>query len=153
MKRKYIFIIGGSLFLFWFYILINLFAPGSYTNAESYELNYPENKVIEAAEKVRKDNIYLHIGKGWEDKDSTDYWHYIYFNFHNRMLLTWTRPNDKNNTTFAFVRIQDSNSEWNDLNSIFGYFENRKIKKALEEEILNKMKIELEKSRNKQKAK
>ena len=62
-----------------FYILINLFAPGSYTNAESYELNYPENKVIEAAEKVRKDNIYLHIGKGWEDKDSTDYWHYIYF--------------------------------------------------------------------------
>ena len=65
------------------------------------------------------------------------------------MLLTWTRPNGKNNTTFAFVRIQDSNSEWNDLNSTFGYFENRKIKKALEEEILTKMKIELEKSRNK----
>ncbi|MGH2665946.1 hypothetical protein [Flavobacterium sp.] len=150
MKRKYIFIIGGLLlFLFCFYKLGSAFAPGSYANAESYELNYPEKKVIEAAEKVRKDNIYLHVGEGWEDKDSTDYWHHIYFNFHNRMLLTWTRPSGKNNTTFAFVRIQDSNSEWKDLNSAFGYFENRKIKKALEEEILAKMKIELEKKQNK----
>jgi hypothetical protein len=147
MKKKYFYIIGGLLlFMFLFYKLGSAFAPGSYAYSEQYELNYPEKKVIEAAEKVREQNIYLHIGEGWEDKDSTDYWHHIYFNFHNRMLLTWTRPNGENSTTFAFVRMQDENSEWKDLNNDFGYFDNRKIKEALEEEILAKMKIELEKN-------
>ena len=145
MKRKNIYIIGGLiLFLFFFYKLGSAFAPGSYPYAEHYELNYPEEKVIEAAENVRKENIYLHIGKGWEDKDTTDHWHHIYFNFHNKMLLTWTRTNGKNSTTFAFVRMQDDNAEWKNLNNDFGYFENRKIKKALEEEILAKIKIKLE---------
>ena len=45
--------------------------------------------------------------------------------------------------------MQDENSEWKDLNNDFGYFENRKIKKALEEEILANIKIELENNRNK----
>lgn len=146
MKSKYIYIIGaGLLFVFLFYKLGSLFSPGSYASAEQYELNYPEKRVIEAAEKVREQNTYLHIGKGWEDTDTTDYWHHIYFNFHNRMLLTWTRPNGKNSTSFAFVSIQDKNSEWKDLNNDFGFFENTDIKEALETEILAKMKIELEK--------
>ena len=147
MKRKYAFIIGGILlFLFCFYKLGSAFAPGSYAYSEQYELNYPEKEVIDACEKVREQNIYLHIGKGWEDKDPTDYWHHIYFNFHNRMLLTWTRPNGKNSTTFAFVRMQDENSEWKDLNNDFGFFENRKLKEVLKKEILDKIKIELEKN-------
>lgn len=146
MRKKYLFIIGGLLlFLFCFYKLGSAFAPGSYPYAEHYELNYPEKSVIEAAEIVREQNVYLHIGEGWEDKDTTDHWHHIYFNFHNRMLLTWTRPNGKNSTTFAFVRMQDENSEWKNINNDFGYFENRKLKKVLEEEILARIKIELEK--------
>jgi hypothetical protein len=42
--------------------------------------------------------------------------------------------------------MQDENSEWKDLNNDFGYFDNKKIKEALEEEILAKMKTELEKN-------
>ncbi len=147
MGRKYLYIIVGLiLFLFLFYQLGKALAPGNYAYSEQYELNYPEGKVIEAAEKVREKNVYLHIGEGWEDKDSTDHWHHIYFNFHNRMLLTWTRPNGKNNTTFAFVSMQDQNFQWKDLNNDFGFFENRKIKEALEVEILAKIKIELERN-------
>lgn len=146
MNRKHLLIIAGGLFLlFCFYKLASAFAPGSYPYAECYELNYPENKVIEAAEIVKKQNNYIAYGKFWEDNDTSDHWHHIYFNFHDSMLLTWTRPNGKNITTFAFVSMQDENSEWKDINNDFGYFENRKLKKKLEKEILDKIKIELEK--------
>lgn len=137
---------GVLLFLFLFYKLGNAFAPGSYPYAEYYEFNYSEQKVIEAIEIVKKENITLKVGKGWEDTNSTDYWNHIYFNFHNQMLLTWLRSNGENKTTFAFVSIQDENSKWKLINDDLGFFENRKIKKEFEKEIVEKIKKQLMKS-------
>ncbi len=145
-KKTIIRILVVILFLYGLYKFGHALAGvGSDPYAETYELNYPEEQVIQAAETVKKENIYLTVGKGgrWEDRDTTDYWHHIYFNFHDRILLTWTRPNDKNGTTFAFVRIQDENSNWKDINEDFGYFENKKLKDQLNKEILQKIKLEL----------
>lgn len=145
-KKTIIRILVVILFLYGLYKVGRVFGgAGSYPYAEAHELDYPEEQVIQAAEIVKKENIYLTVGKGgrWEDRDTTDYWHHIYFNFHNRILLTWTRPNNNNGTTFAFVRIQDENSNWKDINEDFGYFENKKLINQLDKEILQKMKLEL----------
>lgn len=146
-SKKNILKLGGVLlFLFLFYKLGNAFAPGSYPYAEHYEFNYSEQKVVEAIEIIKRENINLKVGKGWEDTNPTDHWNHIYFNFHNRMLLTWLRSNGANNTTFAFVSIKDENSNWKSINNDFGYFENQKIKKEFEKEIVEKIKKQLMKS-------
>lgn len=62
------------------------------------------------------------------------------------MLLTWLRSDGENKTTFAFISIQDENSKWKSINNDFGYFENRKIKKEFEKEIVEKIKKQLMKS-------
>jgi len=146
-SKKNILKIGGILlFICHFYKLGNAFASGSYPHAEHYEFNYSEQKIIDAIEIVKRENVNLSVGKGWEDTHSTDHWNHIYFNFHNRMLLTWLQPNGENKTTFAFVSIQDENSKWKSINDDFGYLENRKIKKEFEEEIVEKIKKQLMKS-------
>lgn len=142
-KYKPIFIIlivGISVYCV--YLFGRGFAPGSYPYSETYHFDYPEHEVIQAAEKVKLENIYLSVGKGWEDNDTTDYWHHIYFNFHNKLLLTWTRPNGNNQTTFAIVRIQE-NSEWKDLNRDLSRSQNEKLKEQLEKEIVGKIRKEL----------
>jgi hypothetical protein len=112
-------------------------------------MNYPETGIIAAAETVRRKNKFLATEEGLVDNDSSDYWHHIYFNFHGKMLLTWTRRVGKNMTKFAFVRIQDENSLWKDINNDFGYFKNRKLLKVLENEISEQIKIELNNSSEK----
>ena len=148
MKNKYLFIIGGIMLLaFCFYKMVYAFAPGSYPYAEIYTLNYPEKRVIEALENVKANNN-LEAAQKWKDDDSTDHWNLIYFDIQGKIVLTWTKPNDENSTNFAFVSIQEENNERKTINNDFGFFENKKLIKMLEDEILNKIKIELAKNNN-----
>ncbi|TXI70047.1 MAG: hypothetical protein E6Q41_01825, partial [Cyclobacteriaceae bacterium] len=101
--------------LFLIYKLADTFSPGSYGHAERYELNYPEEKVIEAIKKLKAEDKDLVVPKvtiqnsGQLDLDDgkekeTDYWYKFYFfdKRKNQILFTWTRPSGPNTTTFAF---------------------------------------------------
>jgi len=153
-----ILIVLGGLFLL--YKLADMYSPGSYGHAERYELNYPEDKVIEVINKLKTADTELLVpkvtiqGNGqWDLNDGkekeTDYWYKFYFydKGKNQILFTWTRPSGPNTTTFAFVSINNGLDlgHWKEINDDFGFFENRKIKKSFEETILKRIKDNLDK--------
>ena len=92
----------------------------------------------------------LGLSKGEGRKDST-YWYYVYFYYpqENQIVLTWTRPEGKSKTTFAFVGLNGGLDvgHWKRVNQDFGLLlfssENRRVKKQFEERILNKIKANL----------
>lgn len=144
--------------LFLIYKLADTFSPGSYGHAERYELNYPEEEVIEAIKKLKAEDKDLVVPKvtirnsGQLDLDDgkekeTDYWYKFYFfdKRKNQILFTWTRPSGSNTTTFAFVSINKGLDlgHWQDINDDLGFSENREIKRNFEEVILKKVKNNL----------
>jgi hypothetical protein len=148
-------VLGGLFFL---YKLADMFSPGSYGHAERYELNYPEEKVIEAITKLKDEDKDLLVPKvtiqnsgQWDLNDgkekTSDYWYKFYFydNVNNRILFTWTRSSGPNTTTFAFVSINNGLDlgNWKDINDDFGSSENREIKKNFEQTILQRVKEKL----------
>ena len=159
MTRKtliIILIVLGGLFLL--YKLADMFSPGSYGHAERYELDYPEEKVIDAINKLKESDkelvvpkVTIQNGGQWDLSDgrekTTDHWYKFYFydKEKNRILFTWTRPSGKNTTTFAFVSINYGLDlgNWKDVNDDFGFSENREIKKNFEETILQRVKRNL----------
>jgi hypothetical protein len=149
-------VLGGLFFL---YKLADMFSPGSYGRAESYELDYPEEKVIEAINKLKESDKDLVVPKvtiqnsgQWDLNDGkekeTDYWYKFYFydKEKNQIFFTWTRPSGPYTTTFAFVSINNELDigHWEDINDDFGFFENRKIIKSFEETILKRVKDNLD---------
>lgn len=135
-----------------------MFSPGSYAHAERYELEYPEEKVIEAISKLKKEDKDMAVPKttiqnkgqwvlndGKENK--TDHWHKFYFynKEKKQILFTWTRASGPSSTTFAFVSINSGLDlgNWKDINNDFGFFENRRIIKDFEEMILKRVKDNL----------
>ncbi len=159
MTKKRLIIIAVVLAgIFFFYKLTYKFAPGSYPYAEHYELNYPEEIVIEAITRLKHKDSELLVPKvtiqgsrQWDLNDGkeneADYWYKFYFydKEKNEIILTWTRPSGQNTTTFAFVSINKGLDlgHWKEINYDFGFFENRKIKKHFEETILKKIKENL----------
>jgi hypothetical protein len=160
MRRKTLIIIlivlGGLFFLF---KLADMFSPGSYGHAERYELDHPEEEVIEAIKKLKNVDKDLVVPKvtiqnsgQWDLSDGkekeTDYWYKFYFydKVKNQILFTWTRPSGPNTTTFAFVSVNNGLNlgNWADINNDFGFLENRKIKKSFEEKILKRVKDNLD---------
>lgn len=149
-------ILGGLIIiLFGLYKLATLFAPGSYPYAQTYELNFPEDKVIQLINKFKSDNPEYIVPKVKinnsgsfdlpdERKDSSDHWYHIYFYLQkeNIIIYSWTRPLTKNKTTFAFVSINKGLSigNWQDINHDLSSSENDKFIQIFETEILNPIK-------------
>lgn len=134
------------------------FAPGSYPYAEEYELDYPEEEVKSAINKFKQENPEYIVPKitvnnhgSWDLTDGQSkepaHWYSIYFYYknENRILFTWTRPAEKNKTTFAFVSINDGLNlgNWKRINKDLSRSENKEEKKKFEEWILNKVKENL----------
>lgn len=160
MSRKtliIILIVLGGLFLF--YKLADTFSPGSYGHAEEYELNYPEDKVIEAIKQLKnsdsgllvplvtiQNNGQYHLDDGKEKASDHIYKFYFYDKEENKILFTWTRPSGRTSTTFALVSINEGLDlgHWKDVNDDYGFSENREIIKDFEETILNRIKKNLE---------
>lgn len=89
-KRTFFIILIALGGLFVLYKLADMFSHGSYGHAETYELEYPEEKVIEAIKKLKDADKDLVVPKvaiknsgQWELKDGkekeTDYWYKFYF--------------------------------------------------------------------------
>jgi hypothetical protein len=157
-KKTLIIIILILSSLFFLYQFADTFSPGSYGHAERYELDYPEEKVIEAIKKLKEANKELIVPKvtvqnsrQWSLNDGkekeSDHWYKVYFydKGKNQILFTWTRPSGPNTTTFAFVAINDDLDlrHWKEINNDFGFFENRKVIQVFEKRILRRIKDNL----------
>ncbi len=145
-KSKFKFFIIFTIILFLLYHVISFFstfhfyAAGSYPYAETYTLKYSEEKVINALEKLKLKNL------DTKDKDTTDFWHDIYFDLGDKKMQTWTRSFDEKQTSFALVSISiNKKSEWKLVNQDLGLFENILLKRKFEKEIIERLKIELKK--------
>ena len=143
-----------GLWIFW--QMVRLLAPGSYPFAEVYEINAPEDSIVNAIKRfklthpefvvppVTMDNVHSYDLTKEEGRDSSSYWYFNYFYYHdkNEILLTWTRARSSLTTDFAFVSINSGLElgNWKDVNDDFGFFENRKVKKECELRILSPIK-------------
>jgi hypothetical protein len=149
--------VGIGLAVFFLYVGLN-FGPGSYPNAERYKLSNSEAEIIQAVNNFKYKNPefvvpeitiqHYHAGvlpEGRRSKD--DYWYHIYFYYRedDQIVKAWLRPSLEGGTTFALIGINQSLElgNWKDINSDFGFFENRRQKRKFEERILNKIKAEL----------
>jgi len=145
---------------FGFYKAAEIFSPGRYPYAETYELPYPEEKVKEAIVKFKQKNPEYLVPKitiqnqgslDLADEPTKDpsYWYkfYFYYKSENQILFTWTSSLSKDKTTLAFVSINNGLDigYWKDINKDFSGADNKEQKKIFEERILNKIKDELKK--------
>lgn len=153
---KWVIIITAMIIMM--YWLSNIFAPGSYPNAEKYELDYSEKQVIIAINKFKEENPEYKVPKTTIDnkivselidgRDTTNgYWYFFYFYYkkENKIIFTWTRSSEKNKTTFAFVSVNYGLNlgNWRDINKDLNFFKSQAEKKEFEERILKKIKERL----------
>jgi hypothetical protein len=132
------------------------YSPTSHVHAERYELNYPEDKVIEAIVNLKgsdnlvvpkittQDSMRWNLNDGRE-KNAEHHKFYFYDKENNRILFTWTASSGPLTTTFAFVSVNEGidKQNWKDVNDDYTFFENRKIVNNFEETILAKLKKSL----------
>jgi len=156
IKKRALIIAMILIVIYGFYKLADLFSQGSYTNAEVYELNFQEEKVIEAIKQFKIDHAEMVVPKVTienkgsynlsESEGRKDYshWYLIYFYYpkENQIVFTWTRPNENGKTNFALVSMNYGLDigHWKDINKDFSFLENRQIKKDFEERILDPIK-------------
>ena len=126
------------------------FAPGSYPYREAYELNVPESILIEAIQDFKKENPQYIVPEqtlfidGRKNEPFLDHWYHIHFYYEdeNKIVKCWTRPSEKDKTTFAFIGVGQLGN-WKMINKDFNRSENKEEKKKFEERILNKIKEKL----------
>lgn len=128
------------------------FAPGSYARAEIYEINLPEQELIDIIKEVKVENQELTLPQlmkpflkdGRLGREKFDFWYHIYFYYSdkNQIVITWTRPKTKTSTSFAFVGINQGLTlgNWKDVNESFFWWKNRPLKNEFEKRILKKIK-------------
>ena len=153
--KLFVGLIAIALIGFAFYYLAWSFGPGSYARAELYQFNIPEDSLIKIINSVKTENINLTLTKkvnvpnggqfALEDgrKDNSDHWYSIYFYYpdKNQILHTWTRPKNKNTTTFAYVGLNNGLTlgNWKTINDSFWWWKNKPEVEEFEERILKKI--------------
>ena len=127
------------------------FAPGSYPYTEDYTLKIKELDLVNIIQEFKKDNpdycvpdeVQLKDGRRGED----DYWYHIYFYYkdENKILNTWVRQLDRENTTFAFVNVNEGLTlgNWKRINKDFSHKENKLEKAKFEQRILDRIKVKI----------
>ncbi len=123
-------------------------APGSYPNAELYEIKVSEKRLIEAVKEFKANNpeynvpddIPLLDGR----RDNQDHWYHFYFfdSDRNQTIKTWVRSSGKDKTNFALIAVYDPNfnKRWKFVNKDFDWEIDKQVKKRFEDEILNPVK-------------
>ncbi|MEP6711626.1 MAG: hypothetical protein ABJA37_04375 [Ferruginibacter sp.] len=134
------------------------FGPGSYSYAETYELNYSEEKTKKAINDFKQENPDFLVPKTTiKNQGSYDlvdepikepsYWYcfYFYYKNENKIILTLTRSVSKDKSLIAFVSINEGLDlgHWKDINKNFSSSQDDKEKRKFEERILNKIKEKL----------
>lgn len=156
-RKAIIWIMAIILFLGFGYLGAYMLAPGSYPYAQHYELNAPENDVINAVKEYRTKHpetivpyttingrLSESLSKDEGRRDSS-YWYsfYFYFPAQNEVFLTLTRPSEDGKTDFSLVSVNKTLDlpHWKTVNEDFDSAENKRVK-AQFEAILKQLKIE-----------
>ena len=156
--------------LIWIFIIVSAsigifylgwaFAPGSYARAEIYEIELPEQELIEIINEVKVENQILTLPQemkvilkdGRLGREKFDFWYHIYFYYpdKNQIVKTWTRAHTRTTTSFAFVAVNQGLTlgNWTDVNKYFLWWKNAPMKEEFEKRILSRIN---DKVNNKQK--
>ncbi len=132
-------VLAFSYYVISFFSTFHFYAAGSYPYAETYYLNYSEEKIIKAIDKLNLKNTDL------KDNNTSDYWHNIYFDLEDKRIHSWTRSFGQNETDIAFVAVKNKNEKWQLVNQDLSLFENILIKREFEKMVIERLKIELKK--------
>ena len=121
MKRIVMIFFGVALTALLLYYLGELYSPGSYGNAESYELNLGEAQLIELIEEFKAANPQFDVPREVQLSDHKNGpWYVIYFYYpnENEIIYTTTSASEKGKTTFALVSVKDAGmiGGWKDVN-------------------------------------
>lgn len=134
------------------------FGAGSYSYAETYELNYSEEVIKKAINEFKLENPDFLVPKTTiKNKGSFDlideqlkessYWYsfYFYYKNENKILLTLVRSISQDKSLIAFVSINAGLDlgHWKDINKDFSSSEDKQEKKIFEERILDRIKEKL----------
>ncbi|MEA5260832.1 hypothetical protein VB264_23735 [Arcicella aquatica] len=150
MKKKLLKITVLIVLAMWgFYTLGSLFAPGSYPNAEVYEIEMSDSLLIERIKKFKINNPSYDIPSATGLTDDVlgqeDKWImcYFYYQKENQIVQTWVRKFNNTSCQFAIVSINDGMEigKWKDLNHDYGFFETIKERDKFEERILKPLKV------------
>ncbi len=122
---------------------------GSYPNVETWSFDVEESELIEIIEKIKNTHPELKEPNSTSTDERHRYWYKItfYYSDTNEDVYTWTRPNEDGvSTTFALVAIashidaktpvKDIKLDRKEINSDFGYWENRREIKKFENTIV-----------------
>ena len=150
----------GILFIFFLKLTACNFGAGSYSYAETYELNYSEEVIKKAINEFKLDNPDFLVPKTTiknqgsydlidEQLKEPSYWYsfYFYYKNENKILLTLVRSVSQGKSLIAFVSINAGLDlgHWKDINKDFSSSEDKQEKKIFEERILNRLKEKLNK--------
>lgn len=154
MKKILNGLLAMAMLVIGYVYLAKIFAPGSYANAEIYELSVSEPVLDSIVQDFKDENPQYKIPGELELKDGranpNDHWYHLYFYYkkENQIVYAWARAamGTKTKTNIAFVGINEGLKlgNWKDINKDFGFFENRAQKKKFEERILNVLKEKIE---------
>lgn len=156
MKRNVlviiIFIFLMSVLFVWTGLITNvcnISGSGSYPNVETWSFDVEENQLIEIINEIKKEHPELKEPNSTYTDERYMYWYKItfYYSDTNEDVYTWTRPNeDGKSTTFALVAIashidaktpvKDIKLDRKEINSDFGFWENKKQIKKFENTIV-----------------
>lgn len=120
------------------------FSPGSYPNAEIYNINSSEDNLVELIEEYKQKHtemkVPLKVGLKDGRRTKSDKWYHIYFydKDENIIVKTWVRRINDNESILAFVGINIGTElgNWKFINEDFSYKENEMQIEKFEEILL-----------------
>lgn len=155
MKSKLIIIglILGGLFFLWTGFLWKVFKSniaGSYPHVETWNFKVKESDLIHIINEIKIEHPELEPPNvSYPTSEKNGYWYEFtfYYDDTKQNVYTWTRANeDSLYTTFAFIAIASHidaltpvnkmKMDRREINSDFGYFENRREIKKFENRIV-----------------
>jgi len=125
-----------------------LLSPGSYSDAEKFELPINELNLITVIEKFKNehpeykvpDQVKLTDGRS----NPQDHWYHVYFYYQqeNQIIYAWIRSSGKQKSTLALVSINNGLElgKWKDVNKDLSESENKEQIEKFENRILNSLK-------------
>jgi hypothetical protein len=125
-----------------------LFSPGSYAEAEKFELPMNEADLINIITNFKNENpefkipdqIKLADGKN----NPQDHWYHVYFYYpqENQVVYAWVRSSGKQSSTIAFVGVNNGLElgHWKYINKDLSSSENEAQIEKFQNRILNKLK-------------
>lgn len=148
MKRYFNIFLSILLIACVLYLLANLFSPGSYGDAVTYEMNIEQSKLIKAIQRFKDENQQFNVPVHMRLEDHESNHRYVIY-FYNpgshEVFYTATSPSGKNSTTWALESVMVAKTDgWKDVSHGLTSSENKMRVGWFQETILKAVRDQLE---------